>query len=180
LSVALVPWFGERAAVRFAALDAGLFQVAQPLLFDDSVRTLHSERAQRGDPYSTGFDLRPVDLGPASSTPVEAPLEAGLIGALECGAVHPASILRASGGRTALERLVQMQHALSQRSAHGVRALHALPAVDHAAHHGDVGADERVFEIAPSARAKQNLYPDAEPTGPVSSLRRVRSDETIG
>jgi hypothetical protein len=174
LSVALVPWFGERAARRFADLDAGLFQVAQPLLFDDAAHAGWNER--HGEAYSCGFELMPVDPGPASSVPVDVPVEAALVGALECGALHPPAILRPASGRTALERLAQMQRAIAQRASAGARVLRALPPAGH--EHEVSAAAEGVYEITSAgARERSGLYPDAEPAGTATGLRRVRMDD---
>jgi hypothetical protein len=186
LSVALVPWFGERAAARFANLDAGLFQVAQPLLFEPAQP---DGSAARNAPYSVGFELAPVDHGPASSQGAGMPAEAALLGALECGALHPPSILRPAGARTSLAALEALQRALS-RTKHGLRPLHALPRVGE----GGIedlhqGPGEPVFLLAPAARPsgsygdaeRAGLYADAEdapaPAGSGTALRRLRGDD---
>ncbi len=58
LALVLTPFFGERARVRFAELDAQLFQARQPLLFGGETATAGS-----GEPYSAGFDLGRSDVG---------------------------------------------------------------------------------------------------------------------
>lgn len=91
LSVVVTPFFGERAAVRFAVLDARAFPVQQPLLFDRGQGS--SERAP--NTYSRGFELAPDEPGPASSNASLLSMHAAASASLRAGAHVPASALRA-------------------------------------------------------------------------------------
>jgi hypothetical protein len=171
LSVALVPWFGERAAVRFADLDAGLFQVAQPLLFESPQP---DGSAARNAPYSVGFELASADHGHGSSQSDSIPAEAALVSALECGALHPPSILRPAGARTSLAALEALHRGLA-RGRNGLRAVHASPVASE-------GGAERAFEIVPARGGgeRASLYGDADPAPAVggTGLRHLRGDES--
>jgi hypothetical protein len=63
LPVVLTPFFGERAALRFAALDREFFQVSQPLLFESASHSGALDAGGASGPYSTGLDL--ARRGPA-------------------------------------------------------------------------------------------------------------------
>jgi len=83
LSVAITPFFGERAAARFARLDAGLPQHAQRLLFDSAAR----EVADDGRPYAPGYALEPL---PGEGRARESwRAEAILTSTLPVGCLHP-------------------------------------------------------------------------------------------
>lgn len=87
LSIVVAPFFGERARVRFAALDAELPQHAQRLLYDDGV----GANLELGRPYSSGYRLSPVP----GSAPWEA--EAELLSTLPTNTLHPLPELRGRG-----------------------------------------------------------------------------------
>ncbi len=90
LTVAASAFFGERAAVRFAELDAGLPQHQQRLLFADS------SRAELGRPYSSGHRLSPAP----GFVPWAA--EAQMLSTLPVGALHPLPEERSRGGLLSL------------------------------------------------------------------------------
>lgn len=187
LVVALTPAFGERAAARFAELDPQLFHTAQPLLFESA---LPSSAAQRGEPYSTGFELAPVDPGLASDGATLAPAEVALVEALDCGVLHPPSILRTTTARAnatphpALDTLEILERART-RQREGAPALYALPPAPKEFEIGDVSdampfdSNDDPNDLAP-ARTAASLYPDADASGfgRETSLRRVRSDDS--
>jgi len=91
LSVAVSPWFGERAALRFAALDREHFQVSQPLLFEAG----ESAGSAATPAYSTGLDLSAVGPGALAHGSALEAAEAALCAAQKSGALHPPQILRA-------------------------------------------------------------------------------------
>ncbi len=75
----ITPFFGERAAQRFAELDASLPQKSQALLFDVGV----ADALRSREPYSLGFRLSPVPgRGPWTA-------ESELLASLAVGALHP-------------------------------------------------------------------------------------------
>lgn len=129
--VGLTPFFGERAATRFADLDAALFQVAQPLLFEGVAL---DTKPALGVPYTSGFDLASPEPGAASSALL--PAQVAIAQALECGALHPTDVLRviashgaAEGGtgpQPITDALERFERARSRQRG-GVHALYALP-----------------------------------------------------
>ncbi len=90
LVVATTAFFGDRAAVRFAELDAALPQHNQRLLFGDGSRT------ELGRPYSSGHRLSPAP----GFVPWAA--EAQLLSTLPVGALHPLPEERSRGGLLSL------------------------------------------------------------------------------
>jgi hypothetical protein len=129
LSVRLSAHFGEPASVRFAALDAELHPVVQPLLFDAD----HEPWAARWAPYSCGLDIAQADPGVESSSSATA--VAALLATQRSGTIHPASIFsalrQARGGKelsvlAALERL-ELARARQRGGGH---TLYVLPRPD--------------------------------------------------
>lgn len=79
LVATVTPFFGERAAARFAELDQHLPQKAQALLFELGA----SEARRSNEPYSLGLRLSPSPgRGPWTA-------EAELVASLAVGALHP-------------------------------------------------------------------------------------------
>ncbi|MBK7877930.1 MAG: hypothetical protein IPJ77_19805 [Planctomycetes bacterium] len=128
LPVVLSTWFGERAALRFSALDREYFHVSQPLLFEGAALAAGSAAA----PYSTGLDLSPAGGVAAQASALEA-AESALCATQKSGALHPPAILRALAHGpleerpsvlSAWERLERTRSRLRS----GAWALYALPA----------------------------------------------------
>jgi len=117
LHAAVTPFFGDRAAARFAELDAERFQVSQPLLFEGVER----ER-ERGLAYSRGFDLGPE---PAGRTTAGA---AVLAASQKSGAFHPATTLAAARGEDAFARWERLERQ-RERLRGGAPSLYALPSL---------------------------------------------------
>ncbi len=90
LSVATTPFFGTRAAGRFAQLDGGLPQHSQRLLFGDG------SRVEPGRAYSSGYKLSPAP----GYVPWAA--EAQLLSTSPVGALHPLPEERSRGGLLSL------------------------------------------------------------------------------
>lgn len=90
MSIVLAPFFGDRARVRFARLDAELPQHAQRLLYDEGV----GSRAAAGAPYSSGYRLSPAP----GLMPWDA--EAEMLSTVAVGALHPLPDDSAHDGRT--------------------------------------------------------------------------------
>jgi hypothetical protein len=86
LFVVLAPYFGERARVRFAALDAELPQHAQRLLFGER------DRERPSAAYGAGYRLSPVPGRAPWSAEVE------LLSTVPAGALHPLPEDRSRGG----------------------------------------------------------------------------------
>ncbi|MFO1010674.1 MAG: ATP cone domain-containing protein [Planctomycetota bacterium] len=152
LPVALTTWFGERAALRFSALDREYFHVSQPLLFEGASLPAGSAAT----PYSTGLDLSPAGGVAAQVSSLEA-AEAALSATQKSGALHPPAILRALAHGpledrpsvlSAWERLERTRSRLRS----GAWALYALPASE-----------------TESAGAAPMLYAEDEPAGPLQS-----------
>ncbi len=116
LSLVLTPWFGEEARVRFAALDAELFQARQPLLFGDE----SGAGASRLETYGEGFDLVRGELSAPALAARDAAQLSTVMTSLRCGALHPP---RATGSLELLERAEGLR--LRARSA--AHALYVLP-----------------------------------------------------
>lgn len=93
LPVTLSAWFGERAAQRFAVLDREQFLVQQPLLFSTGSTSGEREFAPSVAPYSTGFDLAPLERAATSASVLEA-AEAAVCATQKSGALHPPQLLR--------------------------------------------------------------------------------------
>lgn len=166
LSVTLTPFFGERAAVRFAELDPEVFHVDQPLLFETASDPSHRAR---GAPYSTGFELTPDSPGLASGGLALGAGESALAAAQESGALHPHSILRSlsarpgAGEHPTLEALDRLERTRVRLRA-GAHTLYALPQTsvdtdgvhDHEGAEDDFSEDEfgepRFAEVAASER----------------------------
>lgn len=126
LSVVLSAHFGEQASARFAALDAELFSVNQPSLFESDQPAPIAGRA----PYSCGFDIASADPSVESSSTAAA--AAALLATQRSGTIHPASLVQALGHArgghelpllAALERL-ELSRARLRSGGH---ALYALP-----------------------------------------------------
>jgi len=164
LDVVLSPFFGERAAARFADIDATLFQVAQPLLFENSALDPNSTH---GGPYTSGFDLASSEPGAASSALFAA--EVAIARALECGVLHPPLVLRgialpaglasASAAYPLLATLERFELARTQQRG-PVHTLYALPKpIEHRdAVFAEAGVNEPVF--TPTANAT-SLYSES-------------------
>jgi hypothetical protein len=90
LSIVLTPYFGERARLRFAALDAELPQHAQRLLFGAG------SRVEPGQPYACGYRLSPVPGRVVWAA------EAELLATVPVGALHPLPEDRSRGGVVSL------------------------------------------------------------------------------
>jgi hypothetical protein len=90
LTVATTPFFGARAASRFAQLDGALPQHNQRLLFGEG------SRVERGRAYSSGYKLSPAP----GYVPWAA--EAQLLSTLPIGALHPLPEERSRGGLLSL------------------------------------------------------------------------------
>lgn len=132
LSVDVDPHFGERAAVRFARLDAELPQHAQRLLFGDGVGAGVNPLA----PYSDGWRLTPAP----GRAPWEA--EAVALSTLAAGALQPLPIdpARRTGVASAeawarFDRLLtrrdeELDDARSPAGEGGAGLFSALPALD--------------------------------------------------
>jgi hypothetical protein len=133
LPASVSPFFGERAAARFALLDAELFPTSQPLLWALDERAASG----RGRPYAQGFDLTRAGQSASSSA-----LEAGaaaLLATQRSGALHPPALLDALG--TALNTGVgdsvaseppalaawQRLERARARARSGAHALYVLP-----------------------------------------------------
>ena len=101
--------------MRFAELDAQLFQARQPLLFGGD-----SAAGGSGEPYSTGFDLGRSDIAAPALAAREAAHLAAVMSSLRAGALHPP---RAAAGLELLERAEGLR--LRARSA--AHALYLLP-----------------------------------------------------
>jgi hypothetical protein len=103
MSIVLAPFFGERARVRFARLDAELPQHAQRLLYDEGV----GARAPVGAPYSSGYRLSPAPGLVAWDA------EAEMLSTVAVGALHPLPDDAARDSRTTLaaawRRFAQMR-----------------------------------------------------------------------
>ncbi|MBL8857651.1 MAG: hypothetical protein JNL28_03980 [Planctomycetes bacterium] len=160
LDVVVTPYFGEAAAVRFASLDAELFHVAQPLLFEGAAPGASGARG--GDPYSCGFELASADPGAASTALL--PAQAGIARAIEYGAFHPPSLLAAlsspSAPQPALDALLRLERARS-RPRTGTHALYALPPL--LGEHDDPDSNHAA-PVAAHAHASQGLYSDPDPS----------------
>lgn len=125
LDVVVTPALGGCAAARFSDLDAALFPLAQPLLFEG---VEPRARDARGSPYATGFDLAASEPGAASTTLLAA--HAALAQGLETGLWQPVSLLRAAAVAESpypcTEALERLERARS-RPRPGVHALYVLP-----------------------------------------------------
>jgi hypothetical protein len=114
LSVALSPFFGERARERFAAMDASLPQRAQRLLWGEP-----SDGAEPGAPYGAGYRLSPVP----GREPWEC--EAELLSTVAAGALHPFPGERSPAGALALaftwRRFRELRGAPGRESTPGAR-----------------------------------------------------------
>jgi hypothetical protein len=165
LDVVLTPFFGERAAARFADLDAALFQVAQPLLFENAAL---DARATRGGPYTSGFDLASAEPGSASSALFSA--HVAIAQSLEAGVFHPPSVWRViadpkDGGaiaHPAADALERFERARARQRS-GAHVLYALPRPAPAAGHGHA-LEQAAFADSPMARTAnlQSLYSEAD------------------
>lgn len=149
LAACVTPFGGLRAAARFAAADGEGRRLSQPRLFADLPRP---EEDTGGEPYSSGFDLRPArTLGgePGGS------LEATLLGTLPSGCLSPFVALEGAPvdpedrhpALTAWERFDRLRRPGTRKSA--VRPLPSLPAAD----------------AGPLFRAAQGELPAAGPPG---------------
>jgi hypothetical protein len=121
LSVSVSPHFGERAAIRFAALDAELFSTSQPLLFDADDRP----SVQR-EPYTCGFDVAGGD--PIIDATFNA-AAASLLAAQSSGILHPPSLIAALArvhSSAALERERSDDASAPSRARVGTAVLAAL------------------------------------------------------
>jgi hypothetical protein len=126
LSVTITPSFGEAASVRFAALDAALFAMRQPMLFEDGARADAASRA----PYSCGFDLTHLEAGVEPGSTLAA--TAALLSTQRCGAIQPASILGAlrharPGDELSVLAVLERLELARARSRSGSPALYVLP-----------------------------------------------------
>jgi hypothetical protein len=135
LCVSVSPHFGERAAARFAALDAELFSTVQPLLFDTD------EPPAPRAAYTSGFDLVGGEVLGAATAAV-----APLLAVQRSGALHPPTLLaslsrarssdagdnseptrpRSGDGSAMLAALERLESARA-RLRGGGHALYALP-----------------------------------------------------
>jgi hypothetical protein len=155
LSVVVTPHFGESASRRFAALDAELSPVVQPLLFDDG----GAER--RVAPYSCGFDVVRFEGSADGDAPA---LAAALLSTQRAGEIHPPSLLAGLARRRAdlgdefpvLGALDDLERARAHLRAGG-RALYALPRAEP----DDADRERALGEIA----ASSDLFPDPVTSG---------------
>lgn len=132
LSVVLTPWFGERAALRFAQLDREFFQTSQALLFDRDERAISPSG---GAAYSTGLDLSPAAGAPNIAGSALEAAQAALCAAQKSGALHPPQILRAlahgaSDERPSVLAAWERLERTRSRLRSGAWALYALPPSD--------------------------------------------------
>lgn len=132
LPVVLTPWFGERAALRFAQLDREFFQTSQALLFDRDERAISPSG---GAAYSTGLDLSPAAGAPNIAGSALEAAEAALCAAQKSGALHPPQILRAlahgaSDERPSVLAAWERLERTRSRLRSGAWALYALPPSD--------------------------------------------------
>jgi hypothetical protein len=120
--LALCPSFGERAAERFARIDAGQFRLRQPWLFADPAPA----DATPPRAYGAGFEIG------------ERRALLAAVGSVACGSLRPSSALETLAGATPLEagdadaRLLDAFDLLSRargRTRGGAHALFALPPV---------------------------------------------------
>ena len=141
LPLALVPGFGERAAQRFARIDAAQFRLRQPWLFADPRSEATPPRA-----YGSGFDIE------------ERRALLAAIGAVSAGSLRPASALEALADRAPSEegdaetRLLEAFDLLARtrgRTRGGAHALFALPPVFGPA--AGSAPSEDLFAPAPSS-----------------------------
>jgi hypothetical protein len=145
LSLTLTPRFGERSATRFARLDAAVFPVRQPWLFDDP----NGDGSVPESAYGVGFEIS-----------ADAAFLAAL-GSVGTCALHPPSALRRLAGFSAAEprdggaRLLEAWESLYRlrgRARGAAHALYALPPLLHASLHpasggSDTGPRESVSDL---------------------------------
>mgnify|MGYP001478427268 CR=1 FL=1 len=158
LSVDVDPHFGERAAARFAKLDAELPQHAQRLLFGDGVGAGIDPRAS----YSAGWRLSPV--------PGHAPwaCEAIALRTLGASSLHPLPEERSRGGIVATPESWRRFDRLRER-ADGEDAEHAGRGLEESEFDGREIESRAGGQRLPRADAAHARRPEAAPLSAASA-----------